>query len=81
VLDAAVQKALLKAQQLVQAARVKTKPQQVRGLLRKADRKVASLVKKSARTAKRGRISWTCEGSIDALVQQLRSAITGAAPL
>lgn len=80
-LAAAAHKALLKAQQLVGAARLKSKPQQVRGLLRKADRKVAGLVKKSARTAKRGRISWTCDGSIEALVETLRSAIAGAAPL
>jgi hypothetical protein len=74
-LETALARALQKAQALVARARDAGSPTQAARLLRKADRKLARILVKAARTAARQRISDSCEGSIAILIEDLRGTL------
>jgi hypothetical protein len=80
MLDNALRLGLGKVQTLVQTARMKTKPAQVKRLLKRADKKLAAVLKRATRTASLGRTSESCAGSIGTLVAELRATLATLAP-
>jgi hypothetical protein len=71
----AVLAGLRRAQALARQAHGKTKRSQARRLLRKADRKLLRMTVRAARAAQSDRITGSCEGSIDLLIEELRATL------